>query len=157
MTKFILSMLIPFIAASIGSFFTASNVSTWYTTLQRPSFSPPNWIFTPVWILLYLMMGFALYLVWKQGWKSKQVKTGMILFFIQLALNALWSVLFFGMQSPLYGLICIIFLWAGILATIITFYRVNKNAAYLLIPYFLWVSFAAILNYYIYILNIAAL
>ncbi|MBW3004887.1 tryptophan-rich sensory protein [Candidatus Woesearchaeota archaeon] len=154
MTKFLLSMILPFIAASIGSYFTTASVSTWYAALQKPSFSPPNWIFTPVWIILYLMMGLALYLVWKEGWETKLVKTGMILFFIQLVLNALWSIVFFGFHTPFYGLICIIALWVAIAATTYMFYRVSEKATYLMIPYLLWVTFAAILNYYIYILNI---
>ncbi|MBD3304472.1 tryptophan-rich sensory protein [Candidatus Woesearchaeota archaeon] len=149
--KLIISLIIPFLAAAIGSIFTAQTLSTWYATLQRPSFSPPSWIFSPVWSILFLLMGFSLYLVWKKGIKTKTAAT---FFGIQLGLNALWSVIFFGLQQPLWAFVEIIFLWAAILGTIITFYKIDRRAAYLLIPYLLWVSFAAILNYYIYILNI---
>lgn len=148
--KLVISLILPFLAAGIGSLFTSRTVSTWYTTLQRPAFSPPNWVFGPVWTILYLLMGFSLYLVWKKG----ITRIAGIFFGVQLALNALWSILFFGMQQPFWAFVELIFLWGAILGTIITFYKIDKRAAYLLIPYFLWVSFAAILNYYIVILNL---
>lgn len=149
--KLIISILIPFLASAIGSLFTASSVSTWYVELQKPSFNPPNWVFGPVWTLLYLLMGVALYLVWAE--KAKNKKPAFIAFGIQMSLNALWSVLFFGLQNPLLAFIEIIFLWISILATTIFFYRISKRAAYLLIPYILWVSFAAVLNFAIFYLN----
>ncbi|MBD3355370.1 tryptophan-rich sensory protein [Candidatus Woesearchaeota archaeon] len=149
--KFIISILIPFIASAIGGFFTASSASTWYVDLVKPSFNPPGWIFGPVWTLLYLLMGFALYLVWIN--KSKKKEKAYWAFGIQLGLNALWSILFFGLRSPLSAFIEIIFLWASILITIIYFYKINKKTIYLLIPYILWVSFAAVLNISIVILN----
>lgn len=147
--KLIISIIIPFLASAIGGLFTASSVSTWYVTLVKPSFNPPSWVFGPVWTILYLMMGIALYLVWI---KKNEIKA-FIVFAIQIVLNALWSVLFFGLQKPLYAFIEIIFLWVAILFTIFYFYRINKTSAYLLIPYILWVSFASVLNFYIYILN----
>lgn len=153
MTKFLLSFIIPFGAAIIGSFFTGDASSTWYLELQKVWFTPPGWVFSPVWITLYLLMGLALYLVWKEGWEIKCVKVGMTLFFIQLVLNALWSILFFGLQLPLYAFIDIILLWIAIIATIVPFYRVSERAAFLMVPYLLWITFAAILNFYIVYLN----
>ncbi len=147
--KLIISILLPFLVSVIGGLFTVSSVSTWYVTLIKPSFNPPNWIFGPVWTILYLMMGISLYLVWIK----KYDKSAFILFGIQLVLNALWSILFFGIKSPLYAFIEIIFLWVAILLTIIYFYKINKTSAYLLIPYILWVSFASVLNLAILILN----
>jgi tryptophan-rich sensory protein len=147
--KLVISILIPFLASAIGGLFTARSVSTWYVTLIKPSFNPPSWVFGPVWTILYLMMGIALYLVWI---KKKEVKA-FIAFGTQMFLNVLWSVLFFGLQKPLYAFVEIILLWIAILFTIIYFYRINKTSAYLLIPYISWVSFAAFLNFFIYILN----
>ncbi|MBT3304435.1 tryptophan-rich sensory protein [Candidatus Woesearchaeota archaeon] len=147
--KLIISLVLPFIASAIGGLFTVSSVSTWYVDLVKPSFNPPSWLFGPVWTILYLLMGIALYLVWTKKF-NKQAFT---LFGIQLVLNALWSILFFGLKQPLLAFIEIIILWVMILVTIIYFYKINKNSAYLLIPYLLWVSFAAILNLAIFILN----
>lgn len=149
--KLIISILIPFVASAIGSLFTANSISNWYVDLIKPSFNPPNWIFGPVWTMLYLLMGIALYLIWVK--KSKNNKPAFIAFGVQLFLNAMWSILFFGLKSPLYAFIEIIVLWVAILTTIIYFYKVNKTSAYLLIPYILWVSFAAILNLAILLLN----
>jgi len=147
--KLIISILLPFLASVIGGFFTSQSVSTWYITLIKPSFNPPSWVFGPVWTILYLLMGISLYLVWIKRYDKK----AFTVFGIQLFLNALWSVLFFGLQNPLFAFIEIIFLWAAILITIIYFYRINKISAYLLIPYILWVSFAAVLNISIVLLN----
>jgi len=149
--KLIISILIPFLASIIGGFFTANSISTWYSTLNKPFFNPPSWIFGPVWTLLYLFMGIALFLVWTS--KSKNKKYAYVFFGIQIFLNALWSILFFGLQNPLFAFIEIILLWIFILLTIIYFYRIHKKTIYLLIPYILWVSFAAVLNYFIMILN----
>ena len=147
--KLIISILLPFLASAIGGLFTASSVSTWYLDLNKPFFNPPSWIFGPVWTLLYLLIGISLYLVWIK----KYDKTSFVFFGIQLVLNALWSILFFGLKMPLYAFIEIVLLWAAILITIVYFYIINKTSAYLLIPYILWVSFAAILNFAIFILN----
>ena len=151
--KLVISILIPLIASAIGSFFTSTSVSTWYIGLNKPVFNPPNWIFGPVWTTLYILMGISLYLVWNKGIKTKKAKAAVTIFSIQLALNILWSVIFFGLKSPLFAFIEIIFLWSAILMTIIYFYRISKPASYLLIPYILWVSFAAVLNFYLFILN----
>ena len=120
--KLIISILIPFLASAIGGFFTSTSVSTWYVSLIKPSFNPPSWVFGPVWTILYLLMGIALYLVWVD--KSKNKKPAFIAFGVQIFLNALWSVLFFGLQKPLFAFIEIIFLWIAIIVTIIYFYRI---------------------------------
>lgn len=149
--KLIISLVIPFLASAIGSLFTSASVSTWYLTLNKPFFNPPSWVFSPVWIILFLLMGIALYIIWID--KSKNKKPAFVVFGVQLFLNVFWSILFFGLQSPLLAFIEIIFLWAAIMITIIYFYAINKSAAWLLIPYILWVSFAAILNFRLYLLN----
>lgn len=151
--KLIAAILISEFAGIIGSIFTFSSITTWYATLVKPSFRPPNWIFGPVWTALYFLMGVALYLVWTKGLKKKNVKIAVKIFGIQLILNSLWPILFFGLESPFYALIEIIVLWVAVAATIFKFYKISKNAAYLLIPYLLWVSFAMFLNYSIFILN----
>jgi translocator protein len=152
-TKLLVSIFICQLAGIIGAVFTFSSIPTWYSTLNKPSFNPPNWIFGPVWTLLFLLMGISLYLIWNRGFNNQSVKIAVIIFAIQLALNIIWSLLFFGLRYPLFAFIEIIMLWLAILITIIKFYNINVTAALLLIPYLLWVSFAAILNYSIYILN----
>ncbi len=150
--KFILAILLCEGAGIIGSIFTVSAIPTWYATLNKPSFSPPNWLFGPVWTILYLLMGISLYLIWKskpsllKGFTEK-------LFYTQLLLNAAWSVIFFGMQQPLVAFLEIILMWIMIALTIMSAKKLNKTAAYLLIPYLLWVSFATLLNGAIVLLN----
>jgi tryptophan-rich sensory protein len=139
-------------AGAAGSIATADAIPTWYATLQKPAFNPPGWVFGPVWTTLYVMMGVAVWLVWREaGWAGARV--ALVLFAIQLVLNTAWSFLFFGLRSPLFGFIDIILLWVMIVATIGAFYRVKKSAAYLLIPYIAWVSIATCLNYAIWVLN----
>ncbi len=141
------------IAGAIGAIFTFPAIETWYAGLQKPSFSPPNTVFGPVWTILYLLMGVSLYLIIKKGIKARQEKEAVIIFGVQLGLNFLWSILFFGLKSPLFALADIALLWVAILATIIAFFRISKKAAFLLVPYLLWVSFALVLNFTILILN----
>ena len=135
--KFVISIIICESAGIIGSLFTFSSVSYWYPTLIKPGFSPSSWIFGPVWIALYFLMGLSLYIVWnnkaEQLSKQKYKKQFFILFGIQLILNALWSFLFFGLKSPIYGLIDILFLDIAVAMTIIYAYRVSKYAAILLV------------------------
>lgn len=138
-------------AGVLGSIFTASSLTSWYATLVKPNFSPPGWIFGPVWVTLYFLMGISLYLIWTK--RAKNNKKIFIPFGVQLFLNALWSFLFFGLKSPLYGLIDILFLIAAIAVTILFSYRISVLAAGLLIPYLAWVCFAAFLNYNIFLLN----
>ena len=149
---FISAIVICQIAGLLGSLFTTPSLSIWYAALQKPSFQPPSWLFAPVWTALFVLIGIALYLVWSKKTK-KPKKTAIKWFSIQLGLNVLWSALFFGMHSPLLALIELILLWIAILLTIISFYKISKQAAYCLIPYILWVSFAAVLNLAIVLLN----
>ncbi|MFH1709439.1 MAG: TspO/MBR family protein [bacterium] len=151
--KFIVSVATCLIAGMIGSVFTAPSIPAWYAGLQKPAFNPPNWIFAPVWTALFIMMGIAAYLVWDRGSENKNVKIALAAFGGQLFLNVLWSVLFFGLRSPSSAFVDIILLWLAILLTIICFYKVSRPASYLLIPYILWVSFAAVLNLSILLLN----
>ncbi|MNS07197.1 TspO/MBR family protein [compost metagenome] len=133
---------------------TRSSITTWYPTLVKPSFNPPNWIFAPVWSMLYVMMGVAAGLVWDRIESDKEtVKKALIFFAIQLALNALWSYLFFGLHNPMLAGLEIIILWLMIYETYIQFAKINKIAGFLLIPYLLWVSFATVLNGSIWWLN----
>ena len=140
-------------AGIIGGIFTAQSVRTWYAELAKPVFSPPNWVFGPVWITLYLMMGVALYLVWQRTGSIKGAPLPFSVFFLQLLLNALWSFVFFGLRSPFWGFIEITVLWASIVTTIWLFRKASVPAALLLVPYLLWVSFAAVLNFSIWRLN----
>lgn len=152
--KLFVSIFTCHLAGILGSVFTSPNIASWYATLQRPSFTPPNWLFGPVWLTLYTLMGISLYLVWTSSKTKQQAKmSAYYIFGFQLFLNAAWSILFFGLQSPIYGLLCIIPLWISILATILLFYKISKTAAYLLIPYIIWVTIATALNYSIWILN----
>lgn len=139
-------------AAGVGSSVTISQIPTWYAGLNKPSFNPPNWIFGPVWTTLYLMMATSAWLVWaKSGWLEAPGALG--LFCFQLLLNTAWSVLFFGLENPLAAAIEIVVLWLAIGATILAFWRHQRFAAILLLPYLAWVSFAAVLNYSIVAIN----
>ena len=149
--KLIISIFICLFAGFIGSNFTSPAIPTWYATLQKPTFAPPNWVFFPVWTALFILMGISLFLIWQK--EDKKVKTAIYIFAGQLVLNVLWSVAFFGLRSPIAGLMEIIILWIAILATIMSFVKISRTAAYLLIPYILWVSFAAFLNFSIWGLN----
>lgn len=152
--KLAISLITPQVAGLIGSVFTVSSVTGWYSMITRPELAPPNWIFGPVWTTLFVLIGIALFLVWKkEESQKKKVRIAIYLFMGQLILNTLWSIIFFGLHSPGWAFVEIIFLWLAILATIIAFARVSKLAAWLLIPYITWVSFAAYLNYSIWILN----
>lgn len=151
--KLVVSVVVCLAAGAIGSVFTRSAIPTWYATLVKPPFNPPNWLFAPVWTLLYILMGVSAFLVWRKGLENRQVRAALIIFLVQLILNALWSVVFFGLESPLYGLIVIVILWAAILITVIMFFRISRLASILLWPYLAWVSFAAILNGSIWMLN----
>ena len=147
-----ISILICQLAGIIGSFFTFSSVNTWYKTLNKPSFTPPSWVFGPAWITLYTLMGIAAFLVWKKR-KEDNVKCALTIFGIQLVANSLWSIFFFGMQNPVLGLIDITVLWILILLVLLKFLKISKPAGVLLVPYLLWVSFAAVLNLSIFLLN----
>ncbi len=137
----------------LSSIATQSSIGTWYPTLNKPSFTPPNWVFGPVWGVLYVLMGIAAGIVWSKGLYHKWVKTALYHFGFQLLLNASWSIFFFGLQNPFLALIDIIALFILLLFTIKWFTVVNSTAAYLLIPYIIWVAFATALNFGIWQLN----
>ncbi|MCX5753446.1 MAG: tryptophan-rich sensory protein [Candidatus Krumholzibacteria bacterium] len=151
--KLAASVVLCMLAGFIGSFFTTPKIDGWYAGIHKPSFTPPGRLFGPVWTLLYLMMGIALYLVWRKGLAAKGVKVALAVFLAQLVLNTFWSFAFFGAESPLAGLVVIVALWAMIAASIAAFAPVSRVAAVLLVPYILWVSFATVLNASIYFLN----
>ncbi len=151
--KLIVSILICQLSGLIGSVFTASSISTWYVTLKKPTFNPPNWVFAPVWTILFLLMGISFYIIWNRGLEDEKVKSAIIIFSIQLILNIFWSFLFFSLRSPFLAFLEIILLWFVILMNIIQFYNISKTAGFLLLPYILWVSFAATLNFFIFRLN----
>ncbi|MBT8291656.1 MAG: tryptophan-rich sensory protein [Eudoraea sp.] len=153
LTYIAISVAICLIIGFLSGFATQSSVNDWYLTLNKPSFNPPNWIFGPVWTLLYILMGIAAGIVWAKGFYHIWVKTALYNFGFQLLFNALWSVVFFGFKNPFWALLVILFLLALILVTIKWFNVVSRTAAYLLIPYFLWVCFATILNYKIWEMN----
>ena len=151
--KLIIAIVVCELAGGIGSLVTISAIPTWYAALAKPALNPPSWIFGPVWTTLYLLMGIAAFLVWKQGWGRRDVRKALAVFGLQLVLNAVWSIIFFGLHSPLWALVDLVAMWLAIVWTMTLFYRISKPAMWLLLPYVLWVSFAAYLNYSIWILN----
>lgn len=151
--KFIIAVLIPLAVGSLAGYFTASSVNGWYTTLVKPSFNPPNWLFAPVWTSLYIMMGIALFLVWNSGAAEDVKRTAVTLFIVQLVLNFLWSFVFFYAQQPGWALVNIILMWIFIFLTILWFGKISSLSAWLLVPYICWVSFATVLNFAIWKLN----
>lgn len=157
MNKFKRILVVVATCLALGYFsglVTQSSIETWYPTLVKPSFNPPNWIFAPVWSMLYIMMGISAGLVWNHvEFEKDTVKKALVLFAIQLALNALWSILFFGLKNPLLALIEIILLWLMIYETYLKFSKIDKIASYLMLPYLAWVSFAAVLNASLWWLN----
>ncbi len=150
--KLVVAIAVCEAAGVLGSLFTIPKIPTWYQTLTLPSFAPPSWVFGPVWVTLYLLMGVALFRIWEER-PHAPISGAVLVFAVQLVVNVLWSYLFFGLESPLYGLVAIIILWALILLTIREFYRISRPAAYLLIPYIIWVSLAGVLNFAIWTLN----
>lgn len=145
--RIILCIAICQLAGIIGSVFTASSVTTWYTTLVKPWFTPPGSVISAVWIALFALMGLSLFLIWQKGISSADSKIALGVFAAQLLANVLWSYAFFGLQSPLAGVVVIVVLWLLILQSILRFWPISKDAALLLVPYIIWVSFAAFLNY----------
>ncbi len=152
--KFLFAVIFCQLAGVLGSVFTAPSIRGWYTTLQKPVFSPPNWIFAPVWITLFFLMGISLYLILKKDLNDREVKKGLLIFIVQLLLNVKWSFLFFYLHSPFLAFLDILFLWLAIALTILQFRKIDRAAAYLLLPYLTWVTFAALLNFSIWQLNI---
>jgi benzodiazapine receptor len=153
LVRLVISIAVPLLVGFISGLFTMKSVQVWYKIINKPAFTPPSWLFAPVWTVLYIAMGVAAYLVWTKGLNTSGVKTALLVFIVQLFLNGLWSVVFFGLKSPLGGLVVIFLLFAAIVITFLTFWPLSRPAALLLIPYLLWVSFATALNYSILVLN----
>ena len=151
--KLFLSLLIPQLVGGLAGFFTVTGVGSWYRDIKRPAWNPPNWVFGPVWTTLYLLMGVALYLVWKGRGRSPAKSRAIALWSMQLAANFLWSFLFFNQHLIGWALADLLLLWVLILLTIFAFARISRTAAWLLVPYISWVTFAGILNYSIWMLN----
>lgn len=151
--KLIFAIVVSELTGVVGSIFTVSSIATWYTTLVRPSVAPPNWIFAPVWTTLFALMGIAAFIIWNKGLERRDVRNALGVFVVQLILNVFWSSIFFGMQNPGAAFAEIIVLWLAILMTTISFAKISKLAAWLLVPYIIWVTFAAYLNYAFWILN----
>lgn len=150
--KLAISILLPLSVGAVAGMFTSQAVPTWYASLNRPSFSPPNWIFGPVWTTLYILLGISFFLIWKES-PSKFRNLAIIVFAVQLLLNFVWSFIFFYFNLIGIALIEIILLWISIAFMIYLFHKIKPVAAYLNIPYLLWVSFASILNAGYYFLN----
>ena len=150
--KLFASLTIPLGLGTLAGLFTAEAIPGWYETLNRPSFNPPNWLFGPVWSTLYLLMGISLFLIWKQS-ASKERNLAIIVFLLQQALNFGWSFIFFYFNMIGFALIEIILLWISIVIMLVLFYKIKPAAAYINIPYLLWVTFAALLNASYYFLN----
>ena len=151
--KIIIAILICEAAGIIGAFFTTPAIATWYSEIRKPNFVPPDWLFAPAWTTLFLLMGISAGIIWNRGLGNKNIKTALSIFGVQLASNILWSLLFFGLKSPFLAFLEIILLWLAILINIISFYKISKTAGLLLLPYILWVSFAALLNFSVWQLN----
>jgi len=152
--KLIMAVGVSALAGVVGAMFTTPAIPTWYATLTMPLLTPPNWVFGPVWTTLYVLMGIALWLVWKDKAAAPEARRrALMLFFLQLALNVLWSYFFFGLQNPGLAAAEIILLWLSIRATMISFGNISHPAQLLLVPYMLWVSFATYLTIAIWLLN----
>ncbi len=151
--KLIFCIIICQLAGIIGSFATAPAISNWYQFLNKPIFTPPSWLFAPVWISLYILMGIATYIVWNKGLDELNNKIGLLFFSIQLGFNTIWSIIFFGFKSIIGGLIVIFVLDISVIVTIIFYFKVSKTAGTLLIPYIIWLSIATALNYSLLLLN----
>jgi benzodiazapine receptor len=152
--RLFVSCALPILVGVAGAFFTTDNsLNNWYANLNKPSFTPPDWLFGPVWTLLYIVMGISAFLVWRKGLANKAVRNALVCFVVQLILNALWSPLFFGLHSVLLGLIDIFLLELAVILTVVYFEKISVPAALLLVPYLAWVTFAGILNLMIYLLN----
>jgi len=150
--KLIVSIAVPLVVGFGSSIWTINSIPTWYASLNKPWFTPPNYLFAPIWTALYILMGVALFLIWRSP-RDRIRDYGISLFAAQLVLNVMWTFAFFGLQNTLYGLPIIILLWILITATIYQFHKVDKWASYLLVPYIVWISVATALNASVYLLN----
>jgi benzodiazapine receptor len=147
------SILIPLVIGYLGAIVTLPQISSWYSTLSKPWWSPPNWLFGPIWTTLYVLMGIALFLVWREGIHRRDVRFAILIFGVQLVLSLIWSVVFFSLHALFGSFAIVMLLWLAILANIIAFLIISKWAGLLLVPYIIWVSIASYLNYSVYLLN----
>lgn len=150
---FVVALGICLLAGYIGSYYSTPEIPTWYESLQKPDITPPSWVFAPVWTILYFFMGLSLYWILETGVRNQDAKLGLILFIFQLVLNVAWSFIFFSLHTTFFSFLIIVMLCAVLICTIVQLFRFSIPAAAILIPYVLWVSFAAYLNYAILILN----
>ncbi len=151
--KLTVSILIPLVIGAVAGYFTTDGVQGWYAVANKPWFNPPNWIFAPMWTALYILMGIAFYIVWNTVISSEEKRPAIIFYILQLVFNFFWSYIFFSQKQTGWAFAEILLMWLAILLTIFAFGRINKTAAWLMVPYICWVSFAAVLNYYIWQLN----
>lgn len=151
--KLVASIILCQLAGVIGSVFTMSAIPDWYANIVRPAITPPNWLFGPVWITLYTLMGISLYLIWQKGLKNRDIKFAFIFFIVHLTVNASWSIIFFGLNALWLSVIVIFVLLFMIVSIMVVFWDINRTATYLLIPYLLWVTYASALNMAIAVLN----
>ncbi len=151
--RLVTAIFVSEFAGIVGSVFTIPAIPNWYAALDKPFLNPPSWIFGPVWTILYFLMGISVFLIWRKGLKRKEVKVAICIFILQLILNIVWSVFFFGFHDLGMAFIEIVVLWLAIFGTMSVFYKISMLATYLLIPYILWVTFAGYLNYAIWALN----
>ncbi len=149
----IFSILIAQMTGIIGSVFTTASIQNWYAFIDKPFFAPPNWLFAPAWITLYTLMGIAAFLVWQKKDNLIARNFALKLYGVHLLFNACWSIIFFGMRNPGLAFIEIVVLWFLILIITIQFFRIRKTAGFLFLPYLLWVSFASVLNFFIWMIN----
>jgi len=153
MLKIIISIVVCMAVGFSSGLVTAEAIPNWYADLNKPFFNPPNWLFAPAWTILYILMGIAAGRVWNKGWDQKEVRTALLIFIIQLLLNGAWTLIFFGLKEPVWALVEILILWIMILICILQFKKIDKTAAWLMVPYLLWVTFATALNFCIWQLN----
>jgi tryptophan-rich sensory protein len=151
--QFVICLLIPLLVGLVSSLLTTPSIASWYLTLNKPEFTPPNWLFGPAWTVLFILMGIALFIIWTKGRNHKKFTTALGIFSLQLIFNFFWSLIFFSWHRPDLAFLEIIVLWLLIAINIYYFYKINKTAGWLLVPYLLWVSFAAVLNYAVFRLN----
>ena len=151
--KLIISIAVPLAVGAIGGYFTSSSVDDWFTTLSKPPFNPPGWVFMPVWTTLYILMGIAFFLIWNSNAAQEKKNTAYKYYWLQLFFNFLWSMIFFYFKQPGYALIDIAVLLIMIAVTIFNFRKISKTAGWMLVPYLCWVAFATALNFEIWRLN----
>lgn len=149
----VVALLLPLAVGMVSGWITADGVRSWYPSIAKPGFTPPDWVFGPVWTALYISMGWASYLIWRRGFHAPGVRAALTFYAIQLLLNSLWSPLFFGLQSPGLAFAEIVVFWAALAWTVVLFRRVSLAAALVMMPYLAWVSFATVLNFAIWRLN----